>query len=54
MATTNVNWKSLPAPLAERIMRQAFHTSSSALTQWLSMSLVSKCDLILPLLGARY
>ncbi len=40
-----VDWSLLSAPLAERILRHAFQDSSRALTQWLSMSLVCKCDL---------
>lgn len=36
-------WSSLPEPLAERILQQAFHNSGRALPQWLQLSLVCKC-----------
>ena len=41
----DADWSSLPAPLAKRILRQAFQSSSRSLASWLRLSLVCKCDL---------
>ena len=42
---TDADWSSLPAPLAKRILRQAFQDSGRSLASWLRLSLVCKCDL---------
>ena len=39
---THANWSSLPAALAERIMRQALQNSGGAVLQWLRLSLVCR------------
>ena len=40
----HASWSSLPAPLAERIVRQAFENSGRAVLQWLRLSLVCRCE----------
>ncbi len=42
LGPTEASWSDLPAPLAERILRQAFQDSSRSLLQRLRMSLVCK------------
>ena len=41
----DADWSSLPAPLAKRILRQAFQGSGRTLVSWLRLSLVCKCEL---------
>ena len=38
------SWSSLPAPLAERILSQAFQDSDRTVPLWLRLSLVCRCD----------
>ncbi len=40
---TDSGWSSLPAPLAEQILVQAFEDSNRALLPWLRMGLVCRC-----------
>lgn len=41
----SADWSCLPEPVTANILRQAFHDSGTTLLQWLSISLVCKCDL---------
>jgi len=40
----HASWSCLPAPLVERIVRQAFQDSGRAVLQWLRLSLVCRCE----------